>query len=148
MRIVTAFIALSLFAATPAFSKKRKAGSGKYGPAGCGLGAMLLKGKKGLVFNVLAATLNGTSGNQTFGMSTGTLGCKGDSRVAAINFIETNKVFLANDIAKGEGETVNAFLDLMDKDVESIDALRTNYDDIFAKNASSEEIFEKIDNIL
>ncbi len=147
MRIITAVLALTLFASTPAFSKKRRS-SGKYGPAGCGLGAMLLKGKKGLLFNVLAATLNGSSGNQTFGMSTGTLGCKGDSRVAAINFIETNKVFLANDIAKGEGETVNAFLDLINEDTKSIDTLRSNYDDIFAKNSSSEEIWEKIETVL
>lgn len=146
MKFITAVMALSLFIATPAFSKKSR--SGKYGPAGCGLGTMLLKGKKGLVFNVLAATINGSSANQTFGMSTGTLGCKGDSRVAAVNFIETNKVFLANDIAKGEGETVSAFLDLINQDNASIATLRTNYDSIFAKDSSSEEIWNRIDTLL
>ena len=42
---------------------------------GCGLGNELIGEKEGLGWNVLGATLNGTSGNQTFGMSSGTLGC-------------------------------------------------------------------------
>ena len=63
-----------------------------HGPAGCGLGAILLKDSKGLVMNVIAATLNGSSGNQTFGMSTGTLGCEDTSTasVASVAFVEGN----------------------------------------------------------
>jgi hypothetical protein len=37
---------------------------------GCGVGAMIWKGQPGIAPHVLAATTNGTFGNQTFGMTT------------------------------------------------------------------------------
>ncbi len=72
-----------------------------HGPAGCGLGSVLFEGKEGTMFNVLAATFNGTSGNQTFGMSSGTLGCEdaATAKVSSVSFIEGNEVALSNDIA-------------------------------------------------
>ncbi len=45
------------------------------GGAGCGWGNMLFKGQRGVATHVVAATTNGTSGNNTFGMTTGTNGC-------------------------------------------------------------------------
>ena len=51
--------------------------------AGCGVGTMIMEGKSGAVFHVLAATTNGSLGNQTFGMTSGTLGCKVDDAVTA-----------------------------------------------------------------
>ncbi len=42
---------------------------------GCGLGTMVFDGQQGKVYKVLGATTNGTSGNQTFGITFGTLGC-------------------------------------------------------------------------
>jgi len=36
---------------------------------GCGLGSTIFEGESGLVKQVLAVTTNGTSGNQTFGIS-------------------------------------------------------------------------------
>ena len=36
---------------------------------GCGLGTMVFDGKSGKVFKILGATTNGTSGNQTFGIT-------------------------------------------------------------------------------
>jgi hypothetical protein len=100
---------LSILLALPMLSFAKS-----HGPAGCGLGTMLFSGKKGLVFNVLAATTNGTSGNQTFGMSTGTLGCQvsDKTKVAAINFIEANKVALARDAAYGKGESIAAIAEI------------------------------------
>src|SRR5512143_1990 len=41
---------------------------------GCGLGTQIWTGSKGLAPKVLGATTNGTSGSQTFGISSGTLG--------------------------------------------------------------------------
>ena len=46
-------------------------GAAKYGPAGCGLGSMIFDPDSGFT-QIFAATTNGTSGNQTFGISTGT----------------------------------------------------------------------------
>jgi hypothetical protein len=42
---------------------------------GCGLGTIIFEGQKGIAPQVLAVTTNGTSGNQTFGITSGTLGC-------------------------------------------------------------------------
>ncbi|WP_421711940.1 DUF3015 family protein [Alcanivorax sp.] len=45
------------------------------GGPGCGWGNMLFEGNSGLPMHLLATIVNGTSGNATFGMTTGTNGC-------------------------------------------------------------------------
>ena len=47
--------------------------------SGCGLGATVFEGQSGLFPNVLAATTNGTFGNQTFGLTSGTSGCDAEA---------------------------------------------------------------------
>ncbi|WDT78153.1 MAG: DUF3015 domain-containing protein [Candidatus Manganitrophus sp.] len=75
---------------------------------GCGVGAMIFKGQKGVVPQVLAATTNGTLGNQTFGISTGTLGCTQDGVVKneeKVNvFASANLDNLSQEMAQGQGE--------------------------------------------
>ncbi len=39
---------------------------------GCGLGYVLLKNQEGILFEAFAVTTNGTFGNQTFGITSGT----------------------------------------------------------------------------
>ena len=121
----------------------------KHGPAGCGLGQMLFKDKSGVFFNVLAATFNGTSGNQTFGMSTGTLGCEdaSTSKVGAASFIEANQVALENDIARGNGETLAAYLQIINKDVEG-SLLQENFSAIFSEDATPAQIHQNIVNVI
>jgi hypothetical protein len=82
---------------------------GKYGPAGCGLGSMLFKPDSGFT-QIFAATTNGTFGNQTFGISTGTSNCDtGPSGHASAKvFIEANREALSKEIAKGGGETIKS----------------------------------------
>lgn len=132
-----------LVASTSAFSA--------YGPAGCGLGSMIFKDKQGLVFNVLAATTNGTSGNQTFGMTSGTLECdvNDGTKVGAINFIEANKVALANDIARGQGEALATLASLYScSNVDKMGAtLKANYEGIFAQT-NAEHINKTISGII
>ena len=53
------------------------------GDTGCGVGTMIFKGKSGLAPHVLAVTTNGTFGNQTFGMTSGTLGCNVDQKIVS-----------------------------------------------------------------
>ncbi len=43
---------------------------------GCGLGSEVIKDQDSVIMQVFAATTNQTSGNQTFGISSGTLGCE------------------------------------------------------------------------
>ena len=77
---------------------------------GCGVGTMIFEGKSGAAPKVLGATTNGIFGNQTFGITFGTLGCSPDGTVTASTkvsmFIDGNMDNLARDIAKGEGETL------------------------------------------
>jgi hypothetical protein len=125
----------------------------KYGPAGCGLGAVLLKGKRGTMWNLSAATTNGSSGNQTFGMTSGTSGCKvtAKTRVSQINFIEANKFTLANDISRGKGQTLATLGALYEcNNVDTMaSALKNNYSQIFNEaDMSAERINENIGSIL
>jgi hypothetical protein len=84
---------------------------------GCGLGSMVFKGQSGIAPQVMAVTTNGTSGNQTFGISTGTLGCTPDGTVSSnmktAMFIENNKQQLARDMSVGSGETLASLSHLM-----------------------------------
>jgi len=84
---------------------------------GCGLGTQLWEGEKGLVPKVLGATTNGTFGNQTFGITTGTLGCSQEGVITADArlrmFAGANLDNLARDMAQGQGETLDAFARLM-----------------------------------
>ena len=84
---------------------------------GCGLGTILFEGKSGIAPKILAATTNGIYGNQTFGITSGTLGCKSDgvisSRARLGMFMGTNSERLARDMSVGQGEALNVLADLM-----------------------------------
>src|SRR5574343_228488 len=96
---------LVVFLPVTAFAAANNVGS-------CGLGSKVFEGQKGVAPQVLAATTNGTSGNQTFGITSGTLGCTQDGVVSSnwktALFIDGNKSQLARDAASGQGETLEA----------------------------------------
>src|SRR5690606_39621856 len=85
--------------------------------AGCGLGTMVFEGQQGIAPQVLAVTTNGTSGNQTFGITSGTLGCTQDGvvrsptevRVLLMSSLDN----LADDMARGDGETLESLAALL-----------------------------------
>ncbi len=84
---------------------------------GCGLGSMAFEGQNGLVSQTFAATTNGTSGNQTFGITSGTSNCE-QYKTFTMNeklntFVAENMDSLAKDIAKGEGEYLDTMAGLM-----------------------------------
>lgn len=94
--------AAALFATTSASAQA-------YGDAGCGLGSMIFGDQPGVV-QILAATTNGTFGNQTFGITTGTSNCGGLSGdVASVeNYIVTNRHAVATDAARGGGDAIES----------------------------------------
>ena len=77
---------------------------------GQGLGSMIFTGQDGLIQQVLAATTNGTCGNQTFAITTGTLGAEKATSLVQNEtiriFVAKNMDNLARDIAMGKGETL------------------------------------------
>lgn len=84
---------------------------------GCGIGSMVFEGKDGLIFQVLAVSTNGIFGNQTFGISSGTLGCDRPSAFvrneAVERFVRENMDNLAVDIATGQGESLDALSEMI-----------------------------------
>jgi uncharacterized protein YukE len=79
---------------------------------GCGVGTMIFDGKSGPIFQSLAVTTNGTSANQTFGITSGTLGCDTEGVIQAsartTQFVSSNMEKLARDMAAGEGEALSS----------------------------------------
>ena len=83
------------------------------GGPNCGWGNMLFKGQRGGVAHFLASTTNGTSGNATFGMTSGTNGCStngtltyGGRPMIALNGMMDE---LSEDMAKGNGEALTTY---------------------------------------
>jgi hypothetical protein len=113
------------------------------GPAGCGLGNMLM-GKDNQIF---AATTNGTSNSQTFGITSGTSNCdKGGSLAQMSMFVESNRVALSNEAARGQGETVAALSSILGcQDADQLgQSLKSNYSEIFANKENSIAISRSI----
>ncbi len=114
LRVALAVSALLLSSPVLAQSKteqdlrKGLKGTGSYGTAGCGLGSMAFGSQPGGL-QIIAATLNGISANQTFGITFGTSNC-GPSLFAegTRNFVEANREALAKDVARGQGEAIGA----------------------------------------
>lgn len=92
----------------------KSADGGTYGPAGCGLGSIIFSPDSGFT-QIFAATTNGSSGNQTFGITSGTSNCDGTAggTSSAKAFIQTNRAALTKDIARGKGETLSGLSELM-----------------------------------
>jgi hypothetical protein len=99
--------ASALAAAMAVMSVASVAMADGYGTAGCGLGSIVFGDKPGII-QILAATTNGTSANQTFAITSGTSNCGSSepSAESAKAFVETNREALAKDVARGKGETI------------------------------------------
>src|SRR5947199_7214048 len=110
-----------VLSAVPAFAFAQNTNIG-----GCGWGAKLFDGQSGVLPQVLAVTTNGTSGNQTFGITFGTSGCTQDGAVKSTwktaLFIDGNKEMLARDMSVGSGETLDSLAHLMGVEAQDRDA--------------------------
>ncbi|MCK5883363.1 MAG: DUF3015 family protein [Bacteriovoracaceae bacterium] len=108
----------------------------QYGTAGCGLGSIVIGDKPGFM-QVSAATTNGTSGSQTFGITSGTSNCASGASGNTAAFIQANKASLANDIARGTGETLNSLTAMYGCDDKQIGkVLQQNYNTIFPSSTT------------
>jgi hypothetical protein len=124
---------------------------------GCGWGAKLFDGQNGVAPQVLAVTTNGTFGNQTFGISSGTSGCTQDGKVVSnwktALFIDGNKERLARDMSTGNGETLDSLAYLMgvrDADRAAFNrATQENFSSIFpTADASTEQVMLGLKKVL
>ncbi len=117
---------------------------------GCGLGALIIKNDDSAIMLALQATTNGTSGNQTFGITSGTLGCQKTKFVMnerAEEFVASNMDILAKEIAVGHGESIDTLAELLNvEDTATFSAsLQSNYNSIYT--SKSVEMSDVLDNI-
>jgi len=100
---------------------------------GCGVGAMIWKGQSGIAPHVLAATTNATFGNQTFGMTTGTLGCQTNASVESMAmYMDSNIDKVARDMSRGDGENLNTLAVLLEVEAGDREKFRSLLQDNFA----------------
>lgn len=120
---------------------------------GCGFGTMALGDEEGLLSHIAATFLNGLSGNQTFGISSGTLNCEPAPTFASVRevevFVADNMDHIATEAAVGEGAYLHALADLLQVDeAERSDFyanLQLNFDRIFTgPDASANEVTRSI----
>ncbi len=126
----------------------RGGSGGGYGPAGCGLGSLLFEPSSGFT-QIFAATTNGTFASQTFGISTGTSNCDsgGGGSASAKAFVQTNRVALAKDAARGSGETIDSLAELAGcQDSTAVgSALQKHFDELFpSADASNEQVSDAV----
>ncbi len=124
----------------------------KYGTAGCGLGSIIIGDDPGIV-QIFAATTNATSGNQTFGITSGTSNCDDTAggQTSAKAFVETNRVALSRDMARGRGETIASLSQLAGcADAQAVGrSLQKNFKRVFPKaGVTSSQVGSSVISIL
>ncbi|MGF1546573.1 MAG: DUF3015 family protein [Thiotrichales bacterium] len=145
-KIVLAFALLGAASVT-------HAGSGP----GCGLGQQAFEGQTGLFAHVLAATTNGTSFNQWFGLSFDSLGCQGESTVTAQYqqnlYVATHYDNIARDAANGGGDHLQSLAEL--KRIDEADratfyrVTQRNFDSLFGASAGGADmLLSRIDSAM
>lgn len=118
---------------------------------GCGLGSLLIKNQNTTMLQALAATSNATSGNQTFGITSGTSNCSKPNNFVSNDklnkFVTENMDELALDISAGKGETLSTVAKLMNvEDNAAFSAkLQANFSNIYtSENVTSATVIDSI----
>lgn len=123
---------------------------------GCGLGTTAWEGQSGVGPQVLAVTTNGTSFNQTFGITSGTLGCDSNDVIASAEVRQltvANLDNLAKDMARGEGETLSSLATAMAIETDDQPVLfatfKSNFTRIFPdENVTAEEVLVAMRSVM
>jgi len=124
------------------------------GDAGCGIGSLIIQ-KNSKISQLVAATINTTTLTQAFGITSGTSNCSANGIVfrdkEATVFVEANLQNLKIDMARGQGESLSAFTQLMgcrSEDVSSFGMMtRKNYESLFPNShVQPNELLQSIKN--
>ncbi len=143
-------IAVAMLASIPMMAQADK-------DVGCGIGTQIWNGQSGLLPKILASTTNGTFGNQTFGISSGTLGCSTDGVVTAQNrapaFVAANLDQLAVEMAAGQGESLEAYASIYGVQGEDRGAFfaltKAHYSEIFSsESTTSDQVVSTVQDLM
>jgi len=121
---------------------------------GCGIGSLMIQNQNSVLKQLLAVTTNGTTANQMFGISSGSLGCETAKSLVKNEkieiFLKDNLDTIAKEIALGGGESVDTLATLMkikDKKL-FVSTLQNNFNSIFkSKDMNFGEVYQNISNI-
>ena len=124
------------------------------GGPGCGWGNMLFEGDSGPV-HFLATTTNGTSGNKTFGMTSGTNGCSmnGALTYGGKSMLGSIMDEFSQDVAMGQGEALNAvavMLGVAPEDRQTFaEVTHENFKVLFpTENTTAQEVLDSLQGIM
>jgi hypothetical protein len=80
------------------------------GGPNCGWGNLLMDGQSGLGSHIIASITNGSTGNATFGMTSGTNGCSANGTLTYGGKSLVGAVMdeFSEDVARGDGEALTA----------------------------------------
>lgn len=142
--IATALLPAALSLSSAAFADS--------GP-GCGLGQQIFAGQSGLPAHVMAATTNGSTSNQLFGLTFDSLECNAESVITAEFqrnvYVAANIDNIAHDAANGGGDHLQSLAELMQIAKSDMPAFyqltQTRFDDLFTPaTQNSEALLENL----
>ncbi|HLQ27312.1 MAG TPA: DUF3015 domain-containing protein [Acidiferrobacterales bacterium] len=131
--------------------------AGENNVGSCGWGSKVFQGQRGLLPQIGATLTNGTSGNQTFAITSGTSGCTQDGLVSSnwkmAMFIDGNKKVLARDMSIGSGEALETLAKLIgvsDADKAAFyQAAKNNFARIFTSaDVTTEQLMASLKQVL
>ncbi|MBQ0721506.1 MAG: DUF3015 domain-containing protein [Gammaproteobacteria bacterium] len=121
----------------------------------CGWGNMLFKSNSGLGPHLGASLTNGTSGNATFGMSSGTNGCSpnGTLTYGGISLLAQVMDEFSEDVARGEGDALDAIALTLGIDVQDratfAQLTHDNFSTLFPnENVTAQEVMASIQQVM
>lgn len=125
---------------------------------GCGLGTMALGDMEPTILVQVGATfLNTICGNQTFGITSGTLDCEPHAGIASNQeirrFVTDNMDHLAMDMATGQGDALEALADLMDVPAAERPGLYARLQEAFGRvftsqDVTADDVLQNLDAVL
>jgi len=129
--------------------------AGAAGGAGCGWGQALFEGQSGTATHVLAGITNAITGNNTFGMTTGTNGCSttGTLSYGGENIVSAIMDEFSEDVARGEGDAMNTVAVVYGVDVQDRDTfakvMHENFTTLFpSEDVTAQEMMASIEEVM
>lgn len=131
--------------------------AGAAGGDGCGWGQALFKGQSGTASHVLAITTNGSTGNNTIGVTLGTNGCssKGTLSYGGKEMVNVSALMdeFSEDVARGDGEVLTAVAVSLGVKPEHRDHFKTamheNFDALFpSQDVTTDELLAAMWKVL
>lgn len=131
--------------------------AGIAGGDGCGWGQILFEGQSGTASHVLAMTTNGSTGNNTFGVTSGTNGCSASGTISYKGKEMINVGLMmdefSEDVAMGDGEVLTSVAVAMgvapEHRAEFKASMHQNFDKLFpSENVETEQVLDAMWSVM